>query len=191
MPRNLSHEFFYAAGERAAMDPGQTPRQLPATVTRRPWTLVGDVMTQSLREQGTASRAAAAWRWIFTGQGTSPIKQSAGPGRPPTAEEIIAEAAHRSTREECAWPPWLCDPDADRRQARRVLRWLTCAADAIPLSDPNRGGTSAPGCTSPGPTRRSAASAAGQPTASNSTATSPNTCPAGTPNTLGGGPPGG
>jgi len=139
VPRNLSREFFYAAGKRAAMDPGQTPRQLPATVTRRPWTLVGDVMTQSLREQGTASRVAAAWRWIFTGQGTSPIKQSAGPGRPPTAEEIIAEAAHRGTREECAWPPWLCDPDADRRQARRVLRWLTCASDAIPLSDPNRG----------------------------------------------------
>ena len=40
-----------------------------------------------------------------------------------------------------SWPPWqnAFDPDPDRQQARRVLRWLTGAADAIPLLDLDRG----------------------------------------------------
>ncbi|HEX9624042.1 MAG TPA: hypothetical protein VF979_06665, partial [Streptosporangiaceae bacterium] len=42
----------------------------------------------------------------------------------------------------CGWPPWRYanDPDPDRQQARRVLRWLIGVADAIPLLDPGRGG---------------------------------------------------
>jgi hypothetical protein len=97
-------------------------------------------MTASLREQGRASRTAAAWRWAFTGQGTSPITQTAGTGRPPALEEIGAEArAPGTTHPECATPLSRFDPDLDRRQARQVLRWLTGDADVIPLQDPARG----------------------------------------------------
>jgi hypothetical protein len=122
------------------MGTGHTPPPLPATLTRRPWSLVGAVMAQSLREQGPATRTAAAWRWIVTGQGTSPITQTTGPGRPPTLEEIDAEACARDTAHpECATPLSRFDPDLDRRQARQVLRWLTGDADVIPLQDPERG----------------------------------------------------
>jgi hypothetical protein len=97
-------------------------------------------MAQSLHEQGTASRTAAAWRWVFTGQGASPVTRAGGPGRPPTLEEIGAEARARDTaRPECATPLSRFDPDLDRRQARQVLRWLTGDADVIPLQDPERG----------------------------------------------------
>jgi hypothetical protein len=62
---------------------------------------------------------------------------------PPSAAEIVAEARHGadSSPPECGWPPWRFarDPDPDRQQARRVLRWLTGASDAIPLFDPGRG----------------------------------------------------
>ena len=118
----------------------RSPSLLPATVTR-PRPLIEAVMTQSLREQGPGSRTAAAWRWVLTGQGPSPVSRTLGTGTPPSADDITAEARCDSTPPECGWPPWRYahDPDPDRQQARRVLRWLTGAADAIPLLDPGRG----------------------------------------------------
>lgn len=120
------------------MDPGQIPATLPETVTR-PGSLIEAVMAQSLREQGLASRTACAWRWALTGHGPAPVSQAPGTGSLPGPDDIIAEARHDTTPPECGWPPWRHDPDPDRRQARRVLRWVTGAADAVPLRDPGRG----------------------------------------------------
>ena len=96
---------------------------------------------QSLREHGTGSRTACAWRWVLTGHGLSPVSETPGPGRPPSPDVIASEAGHDTELPECAWPPWRhnFDPGPDRQQARRVLRWLTGAAEAIPLLDPGRG----------------------------------------------------
>jgi hypothetical protein len=120
------------------MDATCLPGQLPATVTR-PRPLIEAVMAQSLREQGPASRTATAWRWVLTGQGPSPVSGNQGTGRPPGPDDITAEARHGSPP--MSWPPWqnAFDRDPDRQQARRVLRWLTGAADAIPLLDLDRG----------------------------------------------------
>jgi hypothetical protein len=114
------------------------PDPLPATVTRsRP--LIEAVMSQSLAEQGPGSRTAAAWRWVLTGVGPAPVSDTPPVGQTPGPDEITAEARHGSPP--MAWPPWrhAFDHDPDRQQARRVLRWLTGAADAIPLLDPGRG----------------------------------------------------
>ena len=35
-------------------------------------------MAQSLREQGPASRTAAAWRWVLTGHGPAPVSDTPG-----------------------------------------------------------------------------------------------------------------
>jgi hypothetical protein len=120
------------------MDAICLPGQLPATVTR-PRPLVEVVMAQSLREQGPGSRTAAAWRWVLTGQGPSPVSGTPGTGRPSGRDEITAEARYGSPP--MSWPPWrnAFDRDPDRQQARRVLRWLTGAADAIPVLDLDRG----------------------------------------------------
>ncbi len=121
------------------MDNGQIPSHLPATITR-PAALIEAVKAHAFREQGPTSRTAAAWHWVLTGRGPSPITHGAGPGRPPTGEEIAAEARARDTADpECATPLSRFDPDPDRRQARQVLRWLTGDADVIPLQDPHRG----------------------------------------------------
>jgi len=89
------------------------------------------------------SRTASAWQWVLTGQGLAPVSRTPAAGRSPTAAEITAEARHgaESSPPECGWPPWRYarDPDPDRQQARRILRWLTGASDAIPLLDPGRG----------------------------------------------------
>jgi hypothetical protein len=118
----------------------QIPEPVPAAVIR-PRTLIEAVAAQSLREQGTGSRTARAWRWVLTGHGPSPVSDRPGPGRPPDLDEIRPEAGVDTEPPECAWPPWryAFDPDPDRQQARRVLRWLTGDADAIPLLDPRRG----------------------------------------------------
>jgi hypothetical protein len=122
------------------MDANQVPGTIPVTVVR-PHPLVVAVMSQSLSEQGPGSRTASAWRWVLTGQGTSPVSGSSGTGQPPGPDVITAEARHDTVPNECGWPPWRYarDPDPDRQQARRILRWLTGAADAIPLLDPARG----------------------------------------------------
>ncbi len=124
------------------MDANQVPGTLPVTVTRRRPLIVA-VMGQSLAELGPGSRTASAWQWVLTGQGPAPVSRRPGTGSPPAAAEIAAEARDGadSALPECGWPPWRYahDPDPDRQQARRVLRWLTGAADAIPISDPGRG----------------------------------------------------
>ena len=116
------------------------PEPLPTAVTRsRP--LIEAVAAQSLREQGADSRTARAWRWVLTGQSLSPVSEMLGPGHPPDVDEIVGEAGYDTEPPDCDWPPWrhTFDPNPDRQQARRVLRWLTGAADAIPLLDPGRG----------------------------------------------------
>jgi len=121
------------------MDATGIPAELPVTITRsRP--LVETVMAQSLSEQGPGSRTAAAWQWVLTGNGPAPVSEKPGCGNPPGPDEITAEARSDPSGE-CSWPPWrhAFDPDPDRQQARRVLRWLTGAADAIPLLDLDRG----------------------------------------------------
>ena len=120
------------------MDTIRLPSQIPATVIR-PRPRIEAVMTGSLCEQGPDSRTAAAWRWVLTGQGLSPVSGTPGTGRVPGPDEITAEARHGSPP--MSWPPWryAFDHDPDRQQARRVLRWLTGAADAIPLLDLHRG----------------------------------------------------
>jgi hypothetical protein len=125
------------------MDTIHIPSQLPATVTRTP-PLIEAVMTQSLREQGPRSRTVSAWRWVLTGRGPTPVSSTSGTGRLPDLDEISAEARYgqdASPPQWSSWPPWryAFDRDPDRQQARRVLRWLTGAADAIPLLDLNRG----------------------------------------------------
>ena len=64
------------------MDTIPIPDMLPTAVAR-PRRLVEAVAAQSLREQGTDSRTARAWRWVLTGQGLSPISESAR-NRPPS-----------------------------------------------------------------------------------------------------------
>lgn len=117
------------------------PGTLPATVIR-PRPLIVAVMTQS-PESGPGSRTADAGQWVLTGQGPAPVSRTPGTGSPPMAAEITAEARHGadSSPPECGWPPWRYarDPDPDRQQARRIMRWLTGPADAIPLLDPARG----------------------------------------------------
>ncbi len=124
------------------MEGHQIPGALPATVVR-PRPLMEAVMAQSLAECVPGSRTARAWSWVLTGRGTAPVSGVAGTGSPPGEDEIAAEARYGvdACPPECGWPPWRFanDPDPDRQQARRVLRWLTGAADAIPLLDPARG----------------------------------------------------
>jgi hypothetical protein len=122
------------------MDAAGIPGPLPPAVTR-PRPLIEAVMAQSLREQGPGSRTAAAWRWVLTGRGPSPVSGTPGTGQPPGADEITAEARYGDGSQWNRWPPWrnAFDRDPDRQQARRVLRWLTGAADAIPLLDLDRG----------------------------------------------------
>lgn len=122
------------------MDTICIPDPLPATIAR-PRPLIEAVMSQSLREQGTDGRTAAAWRWALTGAGPSPVSLSPGGGGAPSSDDVTAEARHDTDPPECGWPPWkyAYDPDPDRQQGRRVLRWLTGAADAIPLLDLTRG----------------------------------------------------
>lgn len=124
------------------MDTIQVPGTLPSTVIRSR-RLVAAIMAASLREQGPGSRTASAWRWLLTGQGSSPVSSAPGAGNPPGLDEITAEARYGvdTVPRECGWPPWRYRRDfhPDRQQARRVLRWLTGAADAIPLLDAGRG----------------------------------------------------
>jgi hypothetical protein len=124
------------------VEPSQLPGTLPEAVIR-PRPLIAAIMAQSLVEFEAGSRTTGAWRWVLTGQGAAPVSNRPGTGGPPTAAEITAETRHGADGcpGECGWPPWRYanDPDPDRQQARRILRWLTGATDAIPLLDPGRG----------------------------------------------------
>lgn len=125
------------------MDASHIPAALPPTVIP-PRPLVQAIMAQSLREQGAGSRTARAWRWILTSQAPSSVSQTPGVERPPRLEEIVGEARYGRDTDPPqwgSWPPWryAFDHDLDGQQTRRVLRWLTGVADAIPLLDPARG----------------------------------------------------
>jgi len=57
-----------------------------------------------------------------------PVSGVVEAGRPPGEDEIAAKLDSVNTcPAECGGPPWRFanDPDPDRQQARRVLRWLT------------------------------------------------------------------
>src|SRR5690242_14675724 len=95
------------------------PDPLPAAVVRSPHQITA-VMTQSMREQGTAGRTAAAWRWALTGDVASPIRQTPAAGIPPDREQIAAEARHDPHDDppgyrRLAVPLWISDRDTSRR----------------------------------------------------------------------------
>lgn len=108
----------------------------PAIVRPRPHVVA--VLAQSTHEAGEDGRASLAWAWALTGTQPSPITLSLAPGRPPSHDELIAEAdadSHGSTA-----PPGVpsdyCDQIGD---ARRILAWLAGTSDEIPLDDDQRG----------------------------------------------------
>ena len=108
----------------------------PAIARPRPH--VAAVLAQSLREMGAGGRTALAWAWALTGRRPSPVTLSLPPGRPPSREEILAEAA--------AEPEWSTAPPGvppefrdELRETRAVLAWLAGATDEIPVSAGNRG----------------------------------------------------
>ncbi len=87
---------------------------------------------------------SVAWQTDFQTRMRETVRHEPLP-RVPHAPAVEAEAGvndrEASTPPECGWPPWKGARDRlpDRQQARRVLRWLTGVADAIPLLDPGRG----------------------------------------------------
>ena len=121
----------------------EMPERLsPAIVRPRPH--VAAVLAQSLREMGAGGRTALAWAWALTGSRPSPVTLSLPPGRPPSREEIMAEAA--------AEPEWSTAPPGvppefrdELRETRAVLAWL--AGDD--RRDPGQ-------CRQPGPPHRRA-----------------------------------
>ncbi len=113
------------------------PDQLsPAIVRARPH--VEAVLAQSLREMGLRGRTALAWQWALTGTRPSPVTLSLAPGRPPSREEILAEAA--AEPEGSTAPPGVPADFRDQfRETRAVLAWLAGGTDEIPVHADNRG----------------------------------------------------
>lgn len=122
--------------------PGSTvsftvPDPLPSAIAR-PRQHAEAVLAQSLLETGTDGRAALAWTWVLTGTGPSPVTLSLPLGRPPTSEEIRAEAD--AEPEGSTAPPGVPSDYCDQLgEARRTLAWLTGDSDDIPLDDEQRG----------------------------------------------------
>jgi hypothetical protein len=119
------------------------PDPLPAAVIR-PRRQVKAVMQQSLREQGTSGRTAAAWQWALTGNVTSPVRRDQATGTPPDRARIAAEARYDPRDDppgyrRMAGPLWVSDRDTDRRFARLVLLWLAGSCDLVPLAAGDRG----------------------------------------------------
>lgn len=71
------------------------PDSLPHAIARSR-EHVEAVLAQSLLETGESGRAALAWAWALSGTRPSPVTLSPSLGRPPSREEVTAEAA--------AWP---------------------------------------------------------------------------------------
>lgn len=108
----------------------------PAIVRRR--THVEAVLAQSMHETGPDGRAALAWAWALAGTRPSPITLSLAPGRPPSREEILAEAD--AEPEGSTAPAGVPADFRDQlRETRTVLAWLVGSADEIPVDDDNRG----------------------------------------------------
>jgi hypothetical protein len=115
----------------------QVPEQLSTAVARSRRD-VEAVLAQSLRETGPDGRAALAWQWALTGTRPSPVTLSLAPGRPPSREEILAEAA--AEPEGSTAPPGVPSDFCDQlRETRAILSWLAGSTDEIPVDDDNRG----------------------------------------------------
>jgi hypothetical protein len=113
------------------------PEQLSSAIAR-PHRHVEAVLAQSQQEVGPDGRAALAWQWALTGTRPSPITLSLAPGRPPSREEIVAEAA--AEPEGSTAPPGVPSDFCDQiRETRAVLAWLVGGTDEIPVDDDNRG----------------------------------------------------
>lgn len=111
------------------------PDPLPPAITR-PRQHVEAVLAQSLIEAGQDGRVALAWAWALTGTRPSPIMLTPAPGRPPTREEIQAEAdADDST----ALPGVQAGYGDEDGYAWAILTWLIGVNDEIPLDDDQRG----------------------------------------------------
>lgn len=121
----------------AVVAPRFVPDPLPPAVTR-PRQQVQDVLAQSLLEMGEDGRTALAWQWALTGSRPSPVTLSLPPGRPPTREEVLAEAD--ADPDGSAAPPGVPTDFCDQLgEARRVLLWLTGHSDEIPVDCEERG----------------------------------------------------
>src|ERR1039457_4075629 len=85
--------------------------------------LVDVVLAQSLAEVGTDGRAALAWEWALTGTRPSPVTLSLPVGRPPSRDEIVAEATAEpeGSTAQPGIPSDYCD---QLGEARRILAWL-------------------------------------------------------------------
>jgi hypothetical protein len=113
------------------------PDHLSPTIAR-PRRHVEAVLAQSLREVGPDGRAALAWRWALTGIRPSPVTLSLVPGRPPSRENILAEAD--SEPEGSTAPSGVPSDFGDQlRETRAILAWLVGRSDEIPVDDDNRG----------------------------------------------------
>ena len=79
-----------------------------------------------------------SWQWALTGARPSPVTLSLPPGRTPSREEILAEAD--AEPEGSTAPPGVPTDFCDQlKEARRVMAWLACGSDEIPVDDDNRG----------------------------------------------------
>jgi len=115
----------------------RVPEHLPSAIAR-PRQLVEAVLAQSLRETGTDGRTALAWEWALTGTRPSPVTLQTAPGRPPSRQEILAEAS--TPPEGSTAPPGVPTDFCDQlREVRRILAWLAEETDEIPLDTDNRG----------------------------------------------------
>lgn len=113
------------------------PEQLSPAIAR-PRRHVEAVLAQSLHEVGPDGRAALAWQWALTGTRPSPLTLSLAPGRPPSRDEILAEAV--AEPEGSIAPPGVPSDFCDQlRETRAVLTWLVGGTDEIPVDDDNRG----------------------------------------------------
>lgn len=100
---------------------------LPEAVSPPP-AAVWSVLARSLGEQGADGRTALAWRWALTGTCPSPVTLSVASGRPPSREELLAEAeaSGQLARGGAALGGQVM-------HARFVLQWLAGELPALPL----------------------------------------------------------
>lgn len=100
---------------------------LPEAIGPPPAT-VWSVLARSLGEQGADGRTALAWRWALTGTCPSPVTLSVAPSRPPSRQELLAEAEARGQHARGD-----ADPGGQVMHARFVLQWLAGELPALPL----------------------------------------------------------
>jgi hypothetical protein len=115
----------------------KVPNPLPPAIAR-PKEHVEAVLGQSLLEMGEQGRGALAWAWALTGTRPSPVTLSAALGRPPTREEMLAEA---DADPEGSTAPTGVPSNfwGQLGETRRILAWLAGGSDEIPVDDDNRG----------------------------------------------------